>query len=81
MNEDNAWRVEAVKWGFPSVTAMFTAIAVVLVWRHDDLSQLDELVTALAQGTRDILLVILGGGGIAFGAYHVGKNGNRQGSE
>ena len=79
MCKSNGWKVLAMKWGFPSIAAMLTAIAVTLVWKHDDLSQLDELVTALAQGIRDILVVVLGAGGVAFGAYQSGRNNGKRG--
>ena len=73
MKEYNDWRLAAVKWGFTSVAVMCTAIAIALIVEHDKLSELDKLVTALADGIVRVLTLLLGAGGVAVGAYHYGR--------
>ena len=74
MKEDNDWRLATVKWGFPFVTVMCTAIAITLIVEHNKLSEMDKLVTALTDGIVRILTLLLGAGGVAVGAYHAGRS-------
>ena len=61
------------------VPIMVTAIAIVLIVQHDDLSQLDELIEAVFDGIVQVLTLLLGAGGVALGAYQSGRKNGKQG--
>lgn len=49
------------------------SVIVLVGVKHENLSELDELVTAISAGSVDVLTLIFGAGGVALGAHQTGR--------
>ena len=68
MSNGTDWKVTLAKWGTLAFAGMFTAIAIALIFEHDKLSDLDELVTAIADAIVHVIQTVGAIGGAALGA-------------
>ena len=73
MLKSNDWKKTAMR----SIAAMvmtIVAAAAALIWLHDDPASLVEPINAIFDGIVRVLTLLVGAGGVAYGAYRTGQS-------
>ena len=60
-----------------SMIAMVTAISCVAIWKHDSLPEVTRFVASVLGTLDSIVMLLVGGGGVAVGAYGI-RQANRE---